>query len=170
MKNLFLLFSLCSLLTTQYSFSQNYWQQRVDYTITVKLDDERHELSGFETMEYNNHSETPLSFIYFHLWPNAYKDNTSALAKQFLQQGKRNLYFAEYKDRGFIDSLDFKTDGVSLKLEIDKDNPDICKVYLTKDLLPGEKVTVSTPFHVKIPSCKFSRLGHDNQADRKSVV
>jgi len=145
-------------------FSQNYWQQRVNYTISVKLNDEKHELSGFENVEYNNHSADTLTFIYFHLWPNAYKDNTSALAKQFLQQGKRSLFFAPDSDRGYIDSLDFKTEGNSLKTEIDKDNPDICKIYLFKPLLPGDRINITTPFHVKIPSCRFSRLGHDNQA------
>ena len=145
-------------------FSQNYWQQRVNYTITVALNDEEHEISGFENVEYNNFSDDTLSFIYYHLWPNAYRDNTSALAKQFLQRGDRKLYFADDSERGFIDSLDFKTEGVSLKMEIDKDNPDICKIYLPKPLLPGDKINISTPFRVKIPSCRFSRLGHDGQA------
>jgi hypothetical protein len=163
-KKRILCFCISILFSPLFIFSQSYWQQRVNYTINVKLNDQKHELSGFENVEYNNHSPEPLEFIYFHLWPNAYKDNTSALAKQFLQQGKRNLYFADVSERGYIDSLDFRSNGVSLKMEIDKDNPDICKIYLPKSLLPGEKINITTPFRVKIPSCRFSRLGHDNEA------
>jgi hypothetical protein len=160
LKNYFYIFFLLPLSF----FSQNYWQQRVNYTINVKLNDQKHELSGFENVEYHNNSESTLTFIYFHLWPNAYKDNTTALAKQFLSQGSRSFYFAPESDRGYIDSLHFKAGDEVLRTEIDKDNPDICKVYLPKPLLPGDKVNISTPFRVKIPSCRFSRLGHDNQA------
>ncbi|MGZ3863979.1 MAG: M1 family metallopeptidase [Bacteroidia bacterium] len=157
-------FYILALLFPFVVFSQSYWQQRVNYKIDVKLNDEKHEISGFENIEYSNHSADTLGFIYFHLWPNAYKDNSSALAKQYLERGDRNFYFAPDSDKGFIDSLDFRANGVQLKIEYDKNNPDICKIYLDKTLLPGEKVNITTPFRVKIPSCRFSRLGHDQQA------
>jgi hypothetical protein len=150
---------------SQIAFSQKtYFQQQVDYTINVKLNDVKHTLSANESLVYYNNSPDTLKFICFHLWPNAYKDNNSALAKQFLQQGNRNFYYAKEQDRGYIDSLDFKTDDQSLKIEYDKNNPDICKVFLTQALAPGQKTTITTPFKVKIPSASFSRLGHDNQA------
>ncbi len=31
-------------------------------------------------------------------------------------------------------------------------------------LAPGERITITTPFHVKIPSARFSRLGRSGQA------
>ncbi len=153
------------LLVSQLAFSQKtYYQQQTDYTINVKLNDISHELSAYESIVYTNNTPDTLTFIYFHLWPNAYKDNNSALAKQFLQQGNRSLYFAKDIDRGYIDSLDFRCNNKTLKIEYDKDNADICKVYLTQPLLPLQNTTISTPFKVKIPSAIFSRLGHDKQA------
>jgi hypothetical protein len=153
------------LLVPQIIFSQKtYFQQQVDYTIDVKLNDVKHELSAYENLVYYNNSPDTLKFIYFHLWPNAYKDNSSALAKQFLQQGNRSFYFAKESDKGYIDSLDFKTGSQSLKVEYDKYNPDICKIYLSEALAPAQKITIGTAFKVKIPSATFSRLGHDNQA------
>ena len=54
-------------------FSQeNYFQQEVNYKINVTLNDVSHSLKAFEQIEYVNNSTTPLTFIYFHLWPNAY--------------------------------------------------------------------------------------------------
>ncbi len=141
-----------------------YFQQQVDYTINVKLNDVKHQLSANETMVYKNNSPDDLEFIYFHLWPNAYRDNNSALARQFLEQGDRSLYYAKQQDRGFIDSLDFRVDNQSLKIEYDKENPDIAKVYLPYVLKSGARITIATPFRVKIPSAAFSRLGHDKQA------
>lgn len=146
------------------TFAQSYFQQRVDYKINVTLNDNSHELSAFEEVTYNNYSESTLTFIYFHLWPNAYRDNNTALARQFLQQGNRDFYYAKKDERGYIDSLDFRIGDEKLKIENDPQNPDICKVILPKPLLPGEAVVITTPFHVKIPSCLFSRMGHDGNA------
>ncbi len=153
------------LFISQIAFSQKtYFQQQVDYTINVKLNDVKHTLSATESIVYQNNSPDDLDFIYFHLWPNAYKDNSTALAKQLLQQGHRVFYFAKDQDKGYIDSLDFKADNTSLKIEYDKENHDICKVYLPYTLKSGASINITTPFRVKIPSAAFSRLGHDNQA------
>ena len=65
-----------------------YFQQEVNFNISVKLDDQNHELTGFEEIEYTNNSEQPLDFIYFHLWPNAYSKHNSALGKQQLKEHK----------------------------------------------------------------------------------
>lgn len=150
-----------------HSFAQEekeYFQQEVNYQIQVELNDNLHELNGFETIEYVNNSPDALSYIYFHLWPNAYKNNATALCKQLTENGETALYFAKDKDRGFIDGLNFKTDGTQLKWEFDERNPDICIVFLKEPLLSGEKVKISTPFHVKIPLGIYSRLGHMGQA------
>ena len=62
--------------------SQNYFQQEVNYDINVALDDKLHELNADITMEYTNNSPDALNFIWMHLWPNAYKNGKTALAKQ----------------------------------------------------------------------------------------
>ena len=54
---------------------EGYWQQEVNYTIDVRLNDKSHELSGYETMQYINNSPDELDFIYIHLWPNAYNND-----------------------------------------------------------------------------------------------
>src|SRR5688572_20973950 len=96
-----------------------YFQQEVNYTIHVKLDDVKHELTGDETMEYINNSPDELTFIYIHLWPNAYKNNHTALAKQLVENGETKMFYAPDQDRGYIDQLDFKVDGQPVKLEYD---------------------------------------------------
>jgi hypothetical protein len=55
-----------------------YWQQEVKYSIDVALDDQKHELAGREELTYTNNSPQALSFIWFHLWPNAYRDTHTA--------------------------------------------------------------------------------------------
>jgi len=143
---------------------QGYFQQRVDYKIDVVLHDENSTLSAFEEIRYVNNSAQPLDYIYFHLWPNAYKNNSTALARQLLWQGKTTLFYSTPEERGFIDSLDFKVNGKPVKWELDKDHIDICKVILNEPLRSSDSILISTPFFLKIPDAKFSRLGHTGQA------
>jgi Peptidase family M1 domain len=140
-----------------------YWQQEVNYSIDVTLDDQQHVLSGREEMQYVNNSPDALPFIWIHLWPNAYKDNSSAFARQQREQGKRKFEFAKSADRGYIDQLDFRVDGKVVKLDYDPQNPDIAKLTLPEPLQPGQRVTLSTPFRVKLPD-SFSRMGHVGQS------
>src|SRR5947208_552751 len=62
------------------STAQTYFQQEVNYTINVRLDDVKHELFANESIGYINNSPNELTFLYFHLWPNAYKNDKTALA------------------------------------------------------------------------------------------
>ncbi|MDZ7774936.1 MAG: hypothetical protein U5L09_04630 [Bacteroidales bacterium] len=45
------------------AFSQEYFQQEVNFKIDVSLNDALHELHAFETVEYINHSPDTLHFI-----------------------------------------------------------------------------------------------------------
>ncbi len=141
-----------------------YFQQQVNYTISVTLNDKEHSLKGFEELEYTNHSSDTLHYIYFHLWPNAYKNNQTCLAKQFLQLGEKSFYFSKPEERGFMDSLNFQINGTSCQWKIDNDTIDIAIVYLNEPLLPNQSIKISTPFYVKIPNARFSRLGHTGNA------
>lgn len=141
-----------------------YWQQEVNYTITVKLDDKTHFVSGFESFDYINHSPNTLDVIYIHLWPNAYKNGKTALAKQLYATNDQQLTHGNDSIKGFIDSLDFTVDGVKVALSYDEENPDIAKLILPKALPAGGKITITTPFRVKIPSGSISRLGHVGQS------
>ncbi|MGZ3933092.1 MAG: M1 family metallopeptidase, partial [Bacteroidia bacterium] len=155
----------CSLFAQhQNQDDEQYFQQEVNYKINVKLNDATHELSASEEIVYVNNSSTDLTFIYFHLWPNAYKNQNTALAKQLLENGETSFYFSKPEERGYIDSLDFKVNGAAVKVEADPQYIDICKLILNEPLKKGASVTITTPFHVKLPSAKFSRLGHDGQA------
>lgn len=137
------------------------WQQLVNYTIDVWLDDENHFLSGTAEIAYTNNSPNALSEMYFHLWPNAYKNNNTAFAKQMLENGELDFFYSKAEDRGYIDSIDFKVSGREVRLEKTKDI-DVVRLVLDKPITSGEKVVVTTPFRVKVPKV-FSRLGHKNQ-------
>lgn len=144
--------------------AQEYFQQHVDYTIDVRLDDERHMLHGHISMVYTNHSPDALPFIWMHLWPNAYSTSKTALAKQLFRNGQYLMFYKLDRVGGGIDSLDFKVNGLPAGWEFHPEHVDIAKVNLTSPLQPGASVTIETPFRVKIPSGSLSRLGHIGQS------
>ncbi|MDP4262995.1 MAG: M1 family metallopeptidase [Bacteroidota bacterium] len=156
--------ALCCLLLLITSHSQkNYWQQEVNYTIDVSLNDKDHVLNGFEKIEYINHSPDTLLFIWFHIWPNAYKNDKTAFSDQLLENGNTKFYFSDKEQKGYINRLDFKVNNITAQT---KDHPnyiDIIKLILPSPLPPGQKILITTPFYEKLPY-NFSRGGHDGQS------
>jgi hypothetical protein len=158
LKKLFLICFFYCLSNT--SFCQtNYFQQQVNYTIDVTLNDVENTLDGSEIIHYTNNSPDTLHFIWFHLWPNAYKNDRTAFSEQMLQLGKTDFYFSDEKMRGYINRLDFKVDGITANLEDHPQYIDVAKLILPAPLPPGGTIKISTPFHEKIPF-NFSRGGH----------
>lgn len=158
-KFIFFLLAAQSLQLT--AFSQ-YWQQQVNYIIDVSLNDKEHTLDGFEKIEYINNSPDTLTFIWFHLWPNAYKNDKTAYTDQTLENGSTKFYFSDKEQRGYINRLDFKVNNTTAVLEDHPIHIDIVKLVLPSPLPPGQKINITTPFHVKLPF-NFSRGGHDGQ-------
>jgi hypothetical protein len=135
-----------------------YWQQQVDYLMDVTLNEKERTLDAFQKLTYKNNSPDTLTFIWFHIWPNAYKNDRTAFSDQMLRQGNTKFYFADKEERGYINRLDFKVDGVSAKLEDHPQHIDIIKLVLPAPLPPGNALVITTPFHVKLPY-NFSRGG-----------
>lgn len=139
---------------------QAYWQQQVNYTIDVALNDQDKSIKGFETIVYRNNSPSTLNFIWFHIWPNAYKNNQTALFQQIKNDPSRNKKLEKYS-YGSIEGLNFKVNGVTATTEPHA-NPqyiDIIKVNLPTALKPGDSVSITTDFLVKLPTY-FSRSGY----------
>lgn len=162
-----LLLTACGLQLIAFSqtdSTRSYWQQETNYKIDVSLNDKNHTLKGFLTLEYINNSPDKLDFIWFHLWPNAYKNEKTAYAQQIFrdkEEGRKR--WKEMKDKGSMDSLNFLVNGQKATIEEDKENIDIIKLILPKPLQHGEKATITTPFFVKIPTYS-SRSGHLDQS------
>ncbi len=165
MRNYLIIFLLLLLNANAYSQVNpvKYWQQQTDFTIQVQLDDILNSLEGFEKIVYTNHSPDTLNFIWFHLWPNAYKDDKTAFSEQLLRNGRTDFYFSDEESRGYISNILFKINGVKADTLHHLKYGDVLKVLLPQPLLPGHTDTITTPFHVKLPN-NFSRGGHIAQS------
>ncbi len=142
---------------------QGYWQQKVDTRIEVSLDDKEHMLNGDISMEYTNNSPDTLTYIYIHLWPNAYQHDRTNYAEQMAENGETDFYFSKSAKRGNISELSFKVNDIPVEYFSSRNIPDVARIDLKEPLMPGAKMTIETPFKVKIPEVT-SRLGHTKQA------
>ena len=104
-----------------------------------------------------------MKFIWFHLWPNAYKNDKTAFSDQLLENGSTKFYFSDKDQKGYINKLDFKVNNLTAKVEDHPQHIDIVKIILPTPLPSGQKINITTPFHVKLPY-NFSRGGHDGQS------
>jgi Peptidase family M1 domain len=157
-----LIFSLATLFSGLVCSQERYWQQDLQYKINVRLNDTVHTLDGFLDLQYINNSPDTLGFIWFHLWPNAYKNDKTAFSDQLLENGRTDFYFSGKEKRGYINRMDFRINDIAAKTEDHPNFIDIIKVILPNPLAPKESIRITTPFHVQLPFT-FSRGGHDAQ-------
>jgi len=138
------------------------WQQQVNYTLDVTLDDTLHQLTGLAQYDYHNNSNDTLRYIWFHIWPNAYKNDKTALVNQTIENGNTALYFAKENERGSITGLSFSVNNQPTGYEPHPTHIDIIKLILPQPILPHSSAIITTPFKVQLPNY-FSRGGHIGQ-------
>ncbi|HYG18504.1 MAG TPA: M1 family metallopeptidase [Ohtaekwangia sp.] len=151
---------LLTLVSSGLAAQSSYWQQDLRFTIQAELNDAEKSITGFETIRYKNNSPHTLDFIWFHIWPNAYKHDSTALILQIRNDAERAKKQPSIGP-GSIEGLAFKVNDQPAQTEPHA-NPqyiDIIKILLPNPLLPGDSVTISTPFKVLLPPY-FSRSGY----------
>ncbi|RYD83495.1 MAG: M1 family peptidase [Sphingobacteriales bacterium] len=145
--------------TTAFAQQTNYWQQKVDVKIDAVLDDANNTLDASISMNYFNNSPDTLHYIWMHLWPNAYKNDKTALTDQLLENGSTKFYFSKEEERGYINRLNFQVDELVADIEDHPQHQDIIKLILPQPLAPGNKIKIETPYRLKLPY-NFSRSGY----------
>ena len=65
-----------ALVLFQLSFSQDYWQQHVDYEMNINVDVSDFTYDGDQSIVYTNNSNDTINKVYYHLFFNAFKPNS----------------------------------------------------------------------------------------------
>ena len=58
-------------------------------------------------LQYTNHSPDTLYFIWFHVWPNAYRNDRTLYSEQLLENGDTRFYFSSKEQKGYLNRLRF---------------------------------------------------------------
>ena len=142
-----------SLFTLFTNGQRPYFQQQVDYRIDARLDDSLHQIHATARIRYLNQSPDTLHFIWFHLWPNAYKTERTALGEQLLENGDTRFYFSSAEQKGYINQLDFRVNGMTARTEDHPEHIDIIKLILPEPLPTGNPWRSSPPFTCNCRTC-----------------
>ena len=142
-----------------FSITQFFGQEHV-ISIESQLDDKNDILRIKQSIVYFNNSDSTLTEIYLHNWPNGYKNKMSPLSKRLIEDYDKSLYFAKEADKGYTDikNLTINFENVSF-LELSKDQIDIIKVIPAKPILPKESTEIIISYEVKIPNASFTGYG-----------
>ena len=135
-----------------------YWQQRLEYTITARLDEPSGVLSGTEAVAYRNNSPDTLRTIAFHLYLNAFRPG-SRWADQDSVEHRRRFNDLRDPDYGFNRIHDVIIMGEHVE-PIYPFAPDstVARFVLPKPMPPGWTFVVSMQWEAR-PSTVPRRQG-----------
>jgi hypothetical protein len=138
-----------------------YWQQRVVYEISARLDEPSQTLSGDERVLYINHSPDTLHTISFHLYLNAFRPGSRWSDADSVEQ-KRRFNDLKDPDFGFNHVRNVKVDGVAVQpvYPFGRDST-IVRFALPRALPPGDSMTVTMDWDARtsIPPRRQGRRG-----------
>nr|WP_315148870.1 M1 family metallopeptidase [uncultured Flavobacterium sp.] len=140
-----------------------YWQNRADYQLSAKLNDENNEVSGTSLITYTNNSPDKMSFLWMYLDQNLFKNDSRGNALIPLA-GSRNGAQGQIFDGGFnIKSVKIvaTNKGVSIEKEAKYFITDTrMQVFLPQELnAKGGKIIVKIDFSFISPNEGSDRMG-----------
>ncbi len=163
-----------------------YWQQKVDYSIDVKLDEDKRRLDASEVITYQNNSPDTLKYLWIQLDQNKFRDDSmSALTTTFGGIGNRGPATKSASDDapakislGALRRQHFVEDnelGYQIKKVANKQGKDLhhvivgtlMRVDLDKPLKPGQSTQFSIDFGFNIveEDAVSARAGYEHFPD-----
>ncbi len=121
---------------------KDYWQQDVHYKIDASISEQTNAINAKEELEYWNNSPDTLTYVYFHLYQNAFVKGSYLHALEKTNKIKARLGKKETEGLGIV-VKDLLVDGQQVRTELDNT---IMKVYLPHPLYPHSKVTFAMVF------------------------
>lgn len=145
--------------------NQNYWQQKVDYTMNIDVDAKNHQYSGEQTLVYTNNSADVLNRVYYHLYFNAFQPGSMMdIRSRTIEDPDRRvgdrIYHLDESEIGYEKIKSLTQDGKAVKYEVDGT---ILVVELNKPIKPGAKTTFKMKWDAQVP-LQIRRSGWNNKS------
>jgi len=154
----------------------NYWQQHVDYTMSIDMDVENYQYDGVQKIVYTNNSPDTIEFVFYHLFFNAFQPGSEMDirlqnigdpdGRMVTNIGTKELPVKESKistlqpdEIGYIRVNSLQQDGVDAKHTT---IGTVLKVKLNTPIKPGEKTVFDMTFKGQVP-VQIRRSGRNNK-------
>ena len=145
-------------------YCQRYWQQAVDYKMTVNMNINTFQYEGKQSLVYTNNSPDTINKVFYHLYFNAFKPG-SEMATRILNGKDENKRFSvdinkiPKDEEGRLSVSNILQDGESIKAEY---SGTILEVPLKNKLLPGKSTNITLNFQGQVPKM-IRRAGRDSE-------
>jgi hypothetical protein len=121
---------------------EGYWQQDVYYHIKADIDEKTDIITASEELTYSNNSPDTLTFVYFHLYQNAFQPGS--YTDMLHKANNFPVKYGKYESAGLGTKISkIQINNQDLKTELDNT---ILKVYLPSPLKPGESQKFTVDF------------------------
>ena len=130
---------------------EGYWQQDVHYEINAEINAEDNTIYANQTLTYWNNSPDELDYVYFHLYQNAFKEDS------YYTELKKINYRVDPEFDGFgvgTEISSISSNGEELDKELDNT---ILKVYLKEPLKSGEMMSFDIDFKTYFNEFPYGR-------------
>lgn len=153
---------LSSFLISFNSFS--YWQQRVEYKVSIDFDHKNHQFTGEQNLKYFNNSNDTIKKVYFHLYFNAFQPGSMMdVRSRSLPDPDRRVMDRISKlnknEIGFHEIKVLKQDGKSLKFHY---QGTVLEVELVNHLMPNKSTEFYLEYFSQVP-VQIRRSGRNNK-------
>ncbi len=144
-----------------------YWQQQVDYDVEIKLDDKTQQLTGSETLSYQNNSPDTLRYIWLQLDQNkltrgsdAKLSKSTAPLKKVTYTGVRNMIESPKFNGGYEITKVIASNGKSLHYVI---NGTMLRIDLPTPLKSGDDTEFTVEWNYQLHEQKVlgGRSGYE---------
>jgi hypothetical protein len=129
-----------------------------NYRIDARLDNARHRIQATETLTWTNAGTTPVDVLPFHLYLNAFKNESSLL----MQESRGQLRSAHASDNGWgwIEVTSMRVAGAERRAQAHYVGPDetVLELPLETPVAPGQSIEVEITFTSQLPEV-FARTG-----------
>ncbi len=143
--------------------STSYWQQEVNYKMSVDVDVSKWQYKGTQEIKYTNHSPDTLHRVFYHLYFNAFQPGSEmdvrsmTIADPDKRVGDR-ISKLSTSEEGYIKPSLLTQDGNSLSYEV---AGTVLEVTLNKPLLPGASTNLYMEWDAQVP-LQIRRSGRNN--------
>jgi len=131
-------------------------QSRADYSMNVRLEPDSSMIIGTSEIEFTNGTGFSVDTLWLHLYPNAYRDRTTAFGQDLEAVGRYGFRSSDESRRGWTDLFDWTLNGDPVEIIVDG-----CLGYVELDspLGPSGTAILNGSFNVQVPAF-WSRMGH----------
>ncbi len=154
---------MSSALVSQTSSKSNYWQQKIEYSMDIVMDEEANSFTGRQVIKYSNHSPETLKRVYFHLYLNAFQPGSAmdirARAIGEVDPRMGSIWDLKEDEIGFQKIIKLTQNGKKLEYEV---VGTILEVKLAVPVKPGQTTSFEMDYIAQIP-LMTRRTGRDNK-------